>query len=126
MTDAGGFTAAAWWFLGGMVLVAIGFVIAGAIGVFRVMQPLQKRIDGYGDLPMVRAIAQTQARLEAVQGQLELVNALVLRSQRALETIQVGMLGLLETGLRVQRAVGAALGLIKWAGGLLGFAPTRR
>jgi hypothetical protein len=126
MTEAVGFTAAAWWFLGATVVVAIGFAIGGAIGVFRVMKPLQKRLDGYSDLPMVRAMAQTQARLEGVQGQLEQVNILVLRSKLALETIQTGMLGLLETGLRVQRAIGAAFGLIKWAGGLLGFVPTRR
>jgi hypothetical protein len=77
-----------WYALGAGVL--IGFVLA-LVGIFRLVgraRALQKKLDGYADLPVLREIELAQARVSIGERALESVPSLQLRATRAFGEIE--------------------------------------
>lgn len=53
--------------LGLSLLVSLGLVVIGALRVVRLGQALQRRLDGYAELPVLADVERAEVRLTAVQ-----------------------------------------------------------
>ena len=83
-----------WWTLGALIAAAI---VVAVVGVFRVRGPasrLNERIDGFSELPMLRAFEATSTRLEATQARLAEAQALTDRVRAANERVAASLVAL--------------------------------
>ncbi len=87
--------AAAWGTLGGFVLVALVAAIIGYVRVAAATRALRRRTDALRELPVLRVIALTQARLELSSVRFEAAANLLDRAAAA-----VGSMGAAFTGLQ--------------------------
>ncbi len=74
--------------IGGGALLALLFVVAGILLVAARARALRKRLDAYGDLPLQRTFALTEARLAIAERSVGAVPDLVARAKQALTDIQ--------------------------------------
>lgn len=92
-------------------LLAVGAAILAAVGAVRVIRSLRvlkKRVDEYSDLPLLRGLATTHARLEETLSRLSEIEVLLDRAHAALESVDASM-----ASLRASfRPVGITFGLV--------------
>jgi hypothetical protein len=92
------------------VLVVVAAMLAG-IGLLRAMgsmRVLNKRIEGYSDLPLVRGFATTERRLQEVTARFGEIEAVLDRAHAALASIDASIASLRESF----RPVGVTFGLV--------------
>jgi hypothetical protein len=98
----------AWAVFGLLAVVAAILTAVGAMRVVRSMRVLKKRIDGYSDLPLLRGLSTTQARLEETLARLGEIEVLLDRAHAALESVDASI-----AALRASfRPVGITFGLV--------------
>jgi hypothetical protein len=105
------------------LVVALCLGLIGAFGVVRIARPLQRRLDEYADLPVVRALAVAQVRLEATSAALSEFSALSARANAALATIRSGVESLRATALSVLGLIATARAFATRVLRLVGLAP---
>ena len=74
--------------IGGGALLALVFVVAGVLQLAARARALRKRLEAYGDLPLQRTIALTEARLAIAQRSVGAVPDLIERAKQALTDFQ--------------------------------------
>jgi hypothetical protein len=95
--------------IGSAVLATIVLSAIGLIRVARKGARLQERLDGYGDLPVVRALQQTQIEMELARAKLGEIEVLLARAQAATDRIRTSLNDLATTFGRV-RTIFSGLG----------------
>lgn len=82
--------------IGTLVLAAIGVALAAPRAA-----RLKARIDGYSDLPIARALRETQVSLEVTRAKVAEIERLVGRAQAAVQQIRTSVEELAAAGARV-------------------------
>jgi len=93
---------AAWLFCGACAIGAVALVVFGAVRAYLVWGRLQRRIDGYGDLPVLRAVRDVQQRVTAMNARLQELDPLMARARAAIETISAGLARFKSLGILLQ------------------------
>jgi len=115
------FSALDWSILGGCALVALILCVAGILRVVPRAHFLQKRVELYKYLPVLRAIEESRVRLERTAQNLGEATVLVARAQTAIEQVQVAIAGLLETAAVLAAAFNRVQAAVDWVKRFLGF-----
>jgi hypothetical protein len=87
----------AWAIVGACAVASLVLVAVGVVRCLRVAGVLRKRMDGYKDLPLMRGIAATVARLEATQAHLVETDATLARAHAAVDSMQTSFADLIAT-----------------------------
>jgi hypothetical protein len=95
--------------IGSAVLATIVLSAIGLVRVARGGAHLQERLDGYGELPVVRALQQTQIEMELARAKIGEIEVLLARANAATDRIRASLSDLATTFGRV-RTIFSGLG----------------
>jgi hypothetical protein len=79
-----------WWAIAVLLVVVLVLAGAQAARALREWKRVQARVDGYADLPVVKALAVAERDLRRIEGALAQIAPLVARTQAALVVIRRG------------------------------------
>jgi hypothetical protein len=80
-----------WMVFGAFVVASLVVAAVGAVRCIRAAGVLRRHMERYKDLPIARAVAATQRRLELTQAHLAEADALVDQARAALASMQMSL-----------------------------------